>query len=87
MIKQIMIFGSGLLVGVAGGFIFKKKQIESKTKYLGNLRIDNSDPDVPNSLFLELTADIGTLKQADTAIFKVVNESYIRSNNNHYNEH
>ena len=42
-------------VGYAAGQLLKKPK---KEEILGDLRIDNSDPDIPNALFLELKVPV-----------------------------
>lgn len=68
---SIALFG----VGYAAGRIFKKPK---KEEILGTLRIDNSDPDQPNALFLELGVPVEYISSKKTVRLQVLNESYLR---------
>jgi len=68
---SIALFG----VGYATGWIFKKHK---KEEILGTLRIDNSDPDQPNALFLELGVPVEYISSKKTIHLRVLNESYLR---------
>lgn len=64
----------GLAIGVWTGFILGA--LARKPKIVGNLRIDESDPDGPY-MFLELKCDPNIIKTTDYVNLKVVAENYI----------
>ena len=68
---SIALFG----VGYVAGWIFKKPK---KEEVLGTLRIDNSDPDQPNALFLELGVPVEYISSKKIIHLRVLNENYLR---------
>lgn len=65
-----------LLIGVIIGLIVGR--VISTGKTMGRLRIDNSEPDEPTRLFLELkgvTPDM--IAKYKFVMFEVINESYL----------
>lgn len=69
IIGSIILFGSGLFIG---------RKHSKKEDVSGILRIDNSDPDSPNNLFLELTSPIEDISHKKEVSFKVLTENYLR---------
>lgn len=69
-----VIFLLGLILGAALGVGITR--VTSRTKPIGTLRIDTSDPDGPY-LFLELNKGIGEFYTQDYVMLEVSNESYI----------
>lgn len=67
---------SGIIGYVIGSKISEKKIINSET--IGTLRIDNSDSDNPNSLFLELKVPVSYISSEKIVKLKVLKENYIR---------
>lgn len=45
--------------------------------YVGNLRIDRSDPSEPPYIFLELEKGVGDISRKKNVILKVSNKNYI----------
>lgn len=83
MNKKILKFGglvlSNAIIFCIGISIGKAKSSKKKPEvYSGTLRVDNSDKDYPNQLFLELDEDVDILKHRKTAHFKVLNKNYIQ---------
>ena len=81
MPKSVKLLGN-LSIGIAlatGGYFFSKKVNKPKIVYAGNLRIDNSEPDEPPKLFLELTTDLNDICRADTIKLKVIEKDYLDS--------
>lgn len=62
-------------VGYATGRIFKKPK---KEEIVGTLRIDNSDPDQPDALFLELGVPVEYISSKKIIHLRVLNENYLR---------
>lgn len=60
---------------VAGRLSVKKPKL---LKVIGNLRIDNSDDDNPNALFLELKVPVSYIYQEKIVHLKVVKQDYLR---------
>jgi len=77
MIKAIIFSSITFFVGIMVGKSFETNKIQKKTARCGTLRIDRSDPDEPERLFLELSVDIPTLTTMDRVIFNVVRKNYI----------
>ena len=48
-------------------------------KPIGDLRIDNSIPDEPSYLFLEINEGVGDISKYDIVTFEVLNEDYFDS--------
>lgn len=72
-IPTICSFMGGIIIGRV-----TKKIKPPKLKLVGNLRIDNSDVERPDSLFLELVVPVSYIKEEEVVHLKVVNESYLR---------
>lgn len=71
-ISNAIIFYIGVSIG-------KAKSSKNKPEVCsGTLRVDNSDKDYPNQLFLELDEDVDVLKRRKIAQFKVLNKNYIQ---------
>lgn len=68
---SITLFG----IGYAAGRIFKRPK---KEEILGTLRIDNSDPDQPNALFLELGVPVEHISSKKIIHLRVLKENYLR---------
>ena len=68
---SIVAFGAGCAVGL----IFKKPE---KEEILGTLRIDNSDPDMKNALFLELGVPVEYVSSKKVVHLRVLKENYLR---------
>lgn len=71
MIQYVLMFLSGLCIGMALGMIYKEL---TKDKPIGNLRIDQSDPDGPY-MFLELQ-EAGAIYTKQEVTFRVKLEDY-----------
>lgn len=69
--ELFIIFGIGILVGVVCSVIV------IRTKSVGSLRIDTSDPDDSPYLFLELSKDIGDIYKKKYVTMKVNIKSFI----------
>ena len=77
--KKIMYIGmpiASFIAGIITRQLFIKKP--KKEEILGTLRIDNSDPDQPNALFLELGVPVEHISSKKTIHLRVLNESYLR---------
>ena len=68
---SIVAFGAGCAVGL----ILKKPE---KEEILGTLRIDNSDPDIQNALFLELGVPVEYVSSKKVVHLRVLKENYLR---------
>jgi hypothetical protein len=69
--ELFVIFGIGILVGIVC------TTVATRTKSVGSLRVDTSDPDDGPYLFLELPKDIGEICQKKYVTFKVSLENFI----------
>jgi len=67
----LIIFGIGILIG------FVCATIATRTKSVGSLRVDTSDPDDSPYLFLELSKDIGDIYKKKYVTMKVNIKSFI----------
>lgn len=65
-----------LVAGFVAGRLSAKKP--KPLKVIGNLRIDNSDDDNPNALFLELKVPVSYIYQEKIVHLKVVKQDYLR---------
>lgn len=74
MSAMLLSIGTSFAVGYSIGY---KKKIDDNES--GILRIDNSDPECRNQLFLELTTDLDSISNADHVVFSVSNKNYIRN--------
>lgn len=68
------ISSASLVCGYLVGKINERKRIAKKTKYAGNLRIDNSEGE--EMMFLEVT-NYSALEDSEIIQFKVIRENYI----------
>ena len=66
---------SAFILGFAGGRVSKKEKLPMLS---GRLRIDNSDPDIRNAIFLELYVPVEKLRAERVAHLEVLNENYLR---------
>lgn len=69
--ELFVIFGIGILVGIVCTTVL------TRSKSVGYLRIDTSDPDDGPYLFLELSKDIGEIYRKKYVTFKVKLENFI----------
>ena len=67
-------FYVALIIGVIGGYILGKLH---RSKPVGTLRVDRSDPDDVPQLFLELESVPSRLTHGSIVTFKVNTKSYI----------
>jgi hypothetical protein len=70
-VELFVIFGIGILVGIVC------TTVATRTKSVGSLRIDTSDPDDGPYLFLELSKDIGEIYRKKYVMFKVSLKNFI----------
>lgn len=77
-----IIFGImvGTMIGIFIGVGRMQKAVEESS--VGNLRIDQSEPDEPPRPFLEITkgASIELISERKFVILKVIRENYVSSN-------
>lgn len=59
------------------GYLLSKIQTNKNQKFEGALRIDNSEPDEPPKIFLELTNDKIIYSNVKTIQLKVIRKNYI----------
>jgi hypothetical protein len=69
--ELFVIFGIGILVGIVC------TTVATRTKSVGFLRVDTSDPDDGPYLFLELSKDIGEIYRKKYVTFKVSLKNFI----------
>ena len=69
--ELFVIFGIGILVGIVC------TTVATRTKSVGFLRVDMSDPDDGPYLFLELSKDIGEIYRKKYVMFKVSLKNFI----------
>jgi len=69
--ELVIIFGIGILVGIVC------TTVATRTKSVGSLRVDTSDPDDGPYLFLELSKDIGDIYRKKYVTFKVSLKNFI----------
>ena len=77
--KKIIYVGipiASFITGIIVRQLFIKKP--KKEEILGTLRIDNSDPDNVNGLFLELKVPIEHIVNKKVVTFRILKENYIR---------
>lgn len=70
--KSVTIVGVGLIGYFAGAIATKRK-----TKYAGILRIDNSEEDIQDRLFLELHTDLNKIEKSKAITLKVIRKNWI----------
>lgn len=73
VILNSLIFSSTLITG----YIIGASVERSKKANVGVLRIDKSEENSPEKIFLELNTDIETLKKCRSVELKVVNKNYV----------
>lgn len=73
--KNILLVSGSVIFGGVFGYILSKKVNEPKINTCGNLRIDNSEPNEPSSMFLEVT-DYDALQKSDYITLKVIKANY-----------
>ena len=67
-----------LILVLAGALVgFGISTILYRCHHVGNLRIDNSDPDYGPYMFLELEKGVGDISSKKHVILKVKKENYI----------
>lgn len=76
VLSKSIIGVSSFILGVSTTLLICKKP--KKEEILGNLRIDNSDSDMKDSLFLELKVPVSYISSKEVVKFKVIKENYIR---------
>ena len=69
--ELFVIFGIGILVGIVC------TTVATRTKSVGSLRVDRSDPDDGPYLFLELSKDIGEIYRKKYVTVKVSLKNFI----------
>lgn len=69
--ELFVIFGIGILVGIVCA------TVATRTKSVGTLRVDTSDPDDGPYLFLELSKDIGDIYRKKYVTFKASLKNFI----------
>jgi hypothetical protein len=70
--KALLVVGAGIS-GYLVGIISCKK----RTKYAGVLRIDNSEKDISERLFLELDGNLNDIEKAKVIKLKVIRRNWI----------
>ncbi len=77
MIKNFIFktLASGVLVGI--GFLAGKITEKRNTKYAGVLRIDKSEENEPEKLFLELDTNLKDIEKAKIIKLKVIRKNWI----------
>lgn len=78
--KKIFLVAIPAILSLAGGFVAGRLSVKKPKplKVIGNLRIDNSDEENPNALFLELRVPVSYISQEKIVHLKVVKEDYLR---------
>lgn len=78
--KKIFLVAIPTIISLAGGFVVGRLSVKKPKplKVIGNLRIDNSDEENPNALFLELRVPVSYISQEKIVHLKVVKEDYLR---------
>lgn len=75
-IISIISIGIGILIGIFIGTERMRKAVEDQS--VGNLRIDQSEPDEPPRPFLEVKGtNLDTISNKKFIILKVINENYL----------
>ena len=78
MNKYILINSLSAVGFFITGYLVKKAVTKKpKIKEMGTLRIDNSDPDEPDMLFLELVKDTKDISDGDYVTFNVSRKNYV----------
>ena len=76
--KKIILLSGLTLVSFGIGYLIKTISDDKKDVVDGILRVDNSDPDNTNGLFLELQVPVEYIINKKTVKFKILKENYIR---------
>lgn len=76
--KKIFIYVGLSIVSFIAGYILSEIASNKKEEIDGVLRIDNSDSDNVNGLFLELKVPIEYITNKKLVIFRTLKENYIR---------
>lgn len=63
------------IIGVFTGFDFGKMKYHQRP--IGDLRVDQSDPDSPPHLFLELDENIPAIMSKKSVVFRVKVEDFV----------
>ena len=69
--ELFVIFGIGILVGIVC------TTVATRTKSVGSLRVDMSDPEDRPYIFLELSKQIGDISSKKYVVLKVKLENFI----------
>jgi hypothetical protein len=72
--KWAVIFASGTVIG------FVVAKLTARPKTIGNLRVDQSEPDENPYLFLELERDVAAVRKSKYVLMKVVDKNYLPRN-------
>lgn len=78
MVGMILIFIGMFVLGIVAGYpLGVMKHVK---KPIGNLRVDRSDPTDSPNLFLELeeASNVDKLVHMDEAVFRVIQENYVK---------
>jgi hypothetical protein len=70
-VELFVIFGIGILVGIVC------TTVATRTKSVGSLRVDTSDPEDGPYIFLELSKRIGDISSKKYVVLKVKLENFI----------
>lgn len=76
--KKIFIYVGLSIVSFIAGYILSEIASNKKEEIDGVLRIDNSDSDNVNGLFLELKVPIEYITNKKLVTFRTLKENYIR---------
>ena len=76
--KKIFIYVGLSIVSFISGYILSEITSNKKEEIDGILRIDNSDSDNVNGLFLELKVPIEYITNKKLVTFRTLKENYIR---------
>lgn len=72
----IVLIGSSCLSYILGK---KKARKDADNKCIGNLHIDNSEPDEGKRIFLELKTDIPYLSKQKYVKLKIIDKNYLNA--------
>lgn len=86
MKKTILLFPLISVASFAFGILIDRKINTKRTNYIGTIRIDRSEEDEPDKIFLELETDLETLAQTKTGNVRIIRKNYVSHKNNLYNE-
>ncbi len=68
---------SSVALGI--GYCLGKKSMKKSIKCYGTLRIDDSEKDISERLFLELDNDLKDIEKAKVIQLRVVKDNYVKS--------